>query len=591
MSRGGGCGHSPSPLQRTERADMTSRLKAGIEQRMYKNTKSQQQQAQHAEQAQVELPSSTSAADRRSPPPPPPPALLSPGYGREPALFSPSRARMLASEAGAAHMFAAALPPLRMVRQASFGVDEPVTATLRTSTASPPCEDDLSESLQGGPVVCELQQRTERRRLLMESPVEGEEEEGEDERDDGHSSSSYSYPLQVQSDVAMVELHLDRTEKLPAPSSPSHEHLTAAPPRSLPALHSYRPLRPLKSVAAGGATTAPLSAPPRVFHSFLLMSLCGLLSISDLCVYVARVCKQWQRHAHDSIAHPARRMHHYAATQGGAALFAELKRLSCVTGIRQRIEAMASSAIHATLRARHQRESFASSSSSASSPRVAPIPRAVAATPVAAPRPTVTSNQVPSVTLLQHLQLLPDAATTAPSGVGGAQLVRRFKSFLASPSGGGLTRLLDSHCLLLSTHLVHLRVLRIFNGSGISNEGVKLLSHQLRHLRILHIGHLTDLLVSDDALQQVGENLLDLHSLWLTQDGDVPQRTIWNPNPRVVYNLFSTSGVARLKNLHRTLHHINLGGFRNLTTQGQRFERGCEAKDERRRKEGVRASC
>jgi len=141
---------------------------------------------------------------------------------------------------------------------------------------------------------------------------------------------------------------------------------------------------------------------------------------------------------------------------------------------------------------------------------------------------------------------------------------------LPSPPAVCLSRIVDSHCLLLSTHLVHLRVLRIYNGSGMSNEGVKMLAHQLRHLRILHIGHLSDATIDDRALQHVSDNLLELHSLWLTQDTELPQRNIWNPRPRTVYNLFSTGGVAKLKNLHRTLHHLNLGGFKNLTTQGQR---------------------
>ena len=46
-------------------------------------------------------------------------------------------------------------------------------------------------------------------------------------------------------------------------------------------------------------------------------------------------------------------------------------------------------------------------------------------------------------------------------------------------------------------------------------------------------------------------NLLELHSLWLTQDTELPQRNIWNPRLCSVYSLLFAGGVAQLKNLHR----------------------------------------
>jgi hypothetical protein len=343
--------------------------------------------------------------------------------------------------------------------------------------------------------------------------------------------------------------------------------------------HIYRPLVIPRTMRL------PEVRPPRVFHSFLLISLSALMSVGELCSTMARVCKQWQRAAHDALAHPSRRGLNYSPPAGGSAMFIELRRLSSKqNAIRQRMDALMSSAIHATLHARHALERAAHNYLEMASSPAATI-SAAAAAPVLSSSPPlpihkkVSSNQVPSVTLLQHLQLLPEVTNTTDANVSEsaadtnstAQWFDKIKRMLnSSANDAPLTRLHDSHCLLLSTHLVHLRVLRIYNGGGISSEGIKLLAHQLRHLRILHIGHLSDERVGDAALGHVSECLTELHSLWLTQDTALPQRSIFVPHPRIVYNLFSNDGVEKLKRLHRTLHHLNLGGFRNLTTQGQR---------------------
>ena len=54
----------------------------------------------------------------------------------------------------------------------------------------------------------------------------------------------------------------------------------------------------------------------------------------------------------------------------------------------------------------------------------------------------------------------------------------RLKRLLPSPPAVCLTRIVDSHCLLLPIHLVHLRVLRIYSDSGMGNEGVKMLANR-----------------------------------------------------------------------------------------------------------------
>lgn len=428
--------------------------------------------------------------------------------------------------------------PLRMLRQSSFGVDEPVTATIRTVRDDQEEEEDREEA--------SAQRFAHRQRLLMHSPIESDEDASlhHDETRDEHSYAQGLLPSQEDS-ARPRGASESQSSMMRASDSPPRLHTTQRVPRS--ALHSYHQLelQPLNR-----AQHRPSDAsPPRVFHSFLLMTLCSMLSLHDVCLDVARICKQWQRHAHDSIAHPARRMQQYTANNGGELLFAELNRLSNQRTARQRVASMSSS-IHASLYARHQLES---------ANRVAPLRRP------SRPLNIVTSNQVPSVTLLQHLQLLPGS-----SGSKSSASSTRFSIKGLMSNSGGLTRLTDSHCMLLSTHLVHLRVLRIYNGSGISNEGIKLLALQLRHLRILHIGHLSDLLINDSCLRYIADGLSELHSLWLTQDTELPQRSLWNLHPRTVFNLFSPSGVVQLKKLHHSLHHLNLGGFRNLTTQGKR---------------------
>ena len=183
-----------------------------------------------------------------------------------------------------------------------------------------------------------------------------------------------------------------------------------------------------------------------------------------------------------------------------------------------------------------------------------------------------TQRLAPSVTLVQHLQILPPAHRAAASAED-RPLLSKMKKLYRQYASSGAHILNDADCLLLSTYLVHLRVLRVYDGSKITNEGIKHLSLQLKHLRILHIGHLSYVHIDDRALEYIGESLVELHSLWLTQDTVVPTPTVWNPRPRTLYNLFTASGLAKLVNLHETLHHLNLGGFRNITTAGQLIAR------------------
>ena len=421
--------------------------------------------------------------------------------------------------------------PLRMLRQSSFGVDEPHTATIRTMEDEQEDEEERAEP--------STQRYAYRQRLLA---VEDEWSHDDHARDEDSYAQGILHSLEDSSRVRGASE--SQSSMMRASDSPLGLHPAQCLPRA--ALHSYHQLelQPLNRTQE----CPPAASPPRVFHSFLLMTLCSMLSVHDVCLYLARICKQWQRHAHDSIAHPTRRMQQYNATNGGELLFAELNRLSNQRSARQQLASMRS-ATHTSLQTRHRIESVN---------RVAPARR------FSRPLNIVTSNQVPSVTLLQHLQLLPSSTAGASSGPSRFSL----KSLLSSSAG--LVSVTDLHCMLLSKHLVHLRVLRIYNGSGISNDGIKLLALQLRHLRILHIGHLSDLLINDACLPYIADGLTELHSLWLTQDTQLPQRTLWNPHPRTVFNLFSPAGVAKLKKLHATLHHLNLGGFRNLTTQGKR---------------------
>lgn len=297
----------------------------------------------------------------------------------------------------------------------------------------------------------------------------------------------------------------------------------------------------------------------RVFHQFLLQSLTPFLHISEVCTAFIPVCKSWRQSGHRSLADPARRMHPYAAQRGGRPIIEELKRITTQKEGRRRVESNsgATRAIPST----SERVSQLSAVSPTNSDAAPPPKSATSRAPYSR-----THDLAPSVTLLQHLQFIPSNAIRDDAPCGGsrpllARLKRFYRRYLSCPK----RTLTNADCLLVSTHLTHLRVLRIFDGSNIGNDGVKVLSLQLRHLRILHMGRLSDLNIDDRALEYVATGLNELHSLWMTQDTSIPVATLWNPRPRIIYNLFTASGVAKLVALHQTLHHINLGGFRNIT--------------------------
>jgi len=187
-------------------------------------------------------------------------------------------------------------------------------------------------------------------------------------------------------------------------------------------------------------------------------------------------------------------------------------------------------------------------------------------------------TDAPSATLIQHLQLLPPAlvhsahASQRSSSSGNGVLGRLLSWF--SHRSHRMPRPTDFDCQLLSRHLRRLRILRIFDGSLLTNEAIGYLVAGMKELRVLHIGALNDSRIDDRTLEYLcapyGHGLRQLHSLWFTQDTTLPLRTWANPHPRIVYNLFSQRGVAQLLALKETLQHLNLGGFRNLTIAGLR---------------------
>lgn len=80
----------------------------------------------------------------------------------------------------------------------------------------------------------------------------------------------------------------------------------------------------------------------------------------------------------------------------------------------------------------------------------------------------------------------------------------------------GLTRIVVSLWLLLSTRVIDLRALQQRRREGVNVLALGCVGRELRRLFSLHIAHLSDATIDNHALQHINDNLPELNSVWLT---------------------------------------------------------------------------
>ena len=504
----------------------------------------------------------------------------------------------------------------QLLRESSYGINEPLTATIpydegdETGYQSPSRSVSVSLSHRSYPRKIELGEL---------SSYDEIEEQSELHQENSIMPPSVAFCNTNALKILNTQLPLSNPNISQIPSKQmGHPDSTQLPngysSLNRPAVHRHGHWHHRRS---------------RVFHSFFFESMLPFLQVGDICPNILLISKEWRRFGLRALSHPHRRMEVYMAQDGGRPILNELKRMKELRREWHRVKTSHSLGYKGSLgmptgRPNDQTPSLISAhryhDGDTSEPlrthqhdqsrdvRDYHVPLMTSRSSLAPPPALLNPSNPPShasvtdishgpvsLTLIQHLQMIPSNSTEEESNKSQGHNQTTAVSYDGHPFISMIKRLYYQYicrrylisnrdCQLLSHYLVHLRVLRIFDGSEIGNAGIAAISEGLKRLRMLHIGHLSDRNVNDSALEYISQGLTELHSLWLTQDMTLPSRLaqaggvrgIWNHiitrqhRPTgVVYNLFTNAGVTKLIRLHATLRHINLAGFKNLTVTGE----------------------